>query len=81
MARNKVGGVFDDQSVQPSCGGGFTLREHLSGGVAATGEHSIVLGVGNERPDQDLRFKLSLDAFDGALLVQAGTNQHPMIDR
>ncbi|MCY1423202.1 hypothetical protein D9M71_389090 [compost metagenome] len=81
MTGYQVSRVFDDQPVQPSCGGRFTLRQHLRRGVAATGEHSVVLGIGNERPDQDLRFKLSLDTFDGALLVQAGTHQHPMIDR
>ncbi|MCY1440555.1 hypothetical protein D9M71_568370 [compost metagenome] len=81
MAGNQVGGVLDDQPVQPSCGGRFTLRQHLSRGVAATGEYSVVLGIGNKRPDQDLRLELCLDTFDGALLVQAATNQHPMIDR
>ncbi|MNE59555.1 hypothetical protein D3C80_1546550 [compost metagenome] len=80
MAGNQVGGVFDDQPVKPACGGRFSFRQDLGRGVAATGEHAVVLRVGNECPDQDLRFELSFDTFDGPLLIQTGAHQHPMID-
>ena len=78
---NQVGGVLDDQAVQPTGRGRFARGQHLGGRVAAAGEHTLILWVGDKGPDQDLCLALGLDPVDGALLFQAGAHQLPVVDR
>ena len=81
MPGNQVGGVFDNQSIQPPCLGRFALGDNLRAGFPATGQHAIFARARNEGPHQNAVGELRLDAFDRPLLRKAGLDQRQAIDR
>ncbi|MNZ76885.1 hypothetical protein D3C78_954070 [compost metagenome] len=78
---NQVGGVLDDQPVQPPRLGGVALDVQLAGGFAAARQHPLLRRLGNEAPEELADADPARHFRDRPAMLQAAAHQLRVIAR